>query len=197
MRCDKLRSMTGAHIKLLHHTGKDVNQGARGHSLLRAAVDTEIEMRWDKDTQSGVATVTKQRNMRTEGIFTFRLDEVDVGMEEEKLVSSCVVVPLEGSVGTAASKTPRLTKPAQTALRALQEAVDKHGVIPPPSDHIPPGVRTVTVDQWRDHAYRMGISTSAEDRAKQQAFKRASEHLIGSGHVGFWDGHAWPATAKQ
>lgn len=37
----------------------------------------------------------------------------------------------------------------------------------------------MTVGQWRDDAYRMGISTSDEDRAKRQAFKRASEYLIG------------------
>jgi RecA-family ATPase len=45
-RCDKLRAATGAHVMLLHHTGKDKNQGARGHSSLRAAVDTEIQMKW-------------------------------------------------------------------------------------------------------------------------------------------------------
>lgn len=197
MRCDKLRSMTGAHISLLHHSGKDVNQGARGHSLLRAAVDTEIEMRWDKGTQSGAATVTKQRNMRTEGMFTFKLDEVDVSMEEEKLVSSCVVMPVDSPVTDSANKPARMTKSTQTALRALQEAVSECGDVPPASNHIPAGVKVISVDQWRNYAYRMGISTSTEDRAKQQAFKRASEHLIGCGHVGFWDGHAWPATAKE
>jgi hypothetical protein len=38
---------------------------------------------------------------------------------------------------------------------------------------------------------RRGISTSDEERAKQQAFKRASEHLIGLGRVGVWDGSVW------
>jgi RecA-family ATPase len=47
-RCDKLRAATGAHLMLLHHTGKDITLGARGHSLLRAAVDTEIEMTWTR-----------------------------------------------------------------------------------------------------------------------------------------------------
>jgi hypothetical protein len=91
------------------------------------------------------------------------------------------------------ARLPRLTKAAQTALRALVEAVSECGVVPPPSNHIPARVRVVTVDQWRDYAYRMGISTSKEDRAKQQAFKRSSEHLIGGGHVGFWDDQVWPA----
>jgi AAA domain len=193
-RCDKLRAATGAHVTLLHHTGKDINQGARGHSLLRAAVDTEIEMTWDKEGQTGLANVTKQRDSRTEGAFAFKLAEIDVELRDDEIpVTSCVVVPIEedGSAVTTTSKAPRLTKAAQTALRALGEAVTERGDIPLASNHIPPGVRVVTVDQWRQYAYLMGISTSQEDRAKQQAFKRASEYLIGGGHVACWDDQVW------
>ena len=53
-------------------------------------------------------------------------------------------------------------------------------------------VTTCNAEQWRQYAYRMGIS-AGEDRAKQQAFKRASDHLISGGHVGIGDGHVWPA----
>jgi RecA-family ATPase len=40
--CDLIRSETGAHICVLHHLGKDESRGARGHSLLKAALDTEL-----------------------------------------------------------------------------------------------------------------------------------------------------------
>jgi len=191
IRCDKLRSMTGAHNMLLHHTGKNVNQGARGHSLLRAAVDTEIEMRWDKDTQSGSANVTKQRDTRTEGSFGFRLDEIDVETSDGgKITSSCVVTPTDGPVGAVATKATHMPKSAQTTLRALEKAISECGIIPLDSDHIPVGVSVVTLDQWRDYAYREGISTG-KDRAKQQAFKRASEQLIRSGYVGRSGDQVW------
>src|SRR5204863_5294247 len=39
---DRLRAATGATILIVHHTGKDTSRGARGHSSLRAATDTEI-----------------------------------------------------------------------------------------------------------------------------------------------------------
>jgi hypothetical protein len=52
-------------------------------------------------------------------------------------------------------------------------------------------VKVVNVSSWRKQAYRRGISTSEEDRAKQQAFKRASQHLIAAGRVGFWDEWVW------
>jgi len=41
---DRLRAETGAATILVHHSGKELARGARGHSLLRAAADTEIEM---------------------------------------------------------------------------------------------------------------------------------------------------------
>ena len=41
---DALRNATGAHIMIVHHSGKDTAKGARGHSSLRAATDTEVEL---------------------------------------------------------------------------------------------------------------------------------------------------------
>ena len=87
--------------------------------------------------------------------------------------------------------SPRtIPKAARTALKALREAIGESGQAAPASNHIPDNARVVTIDQWRDYAYRRGISTG-EDRAKQQAFKRASEHLVGSGNVTIWDDLVW------
>ena len=41
------RNATGAHLLIVHHTGKDETRGARGHTSLRAATDTEIEITGD------------------------------------------------------------------------------------------------------------------------------------------------------
>lgn len=51
----RLCAGTSAHVMIVHHTGKDAERGARGHSALRAAVDTEIEVVAD---QSGNRTAT-------------------------------------------------------------------------------------------------------------------------------------------
>ena len=50
---------TGAHDMLVHYTGKNQDQGARGHSSLRAALDTEIECKMNADTGIGRLKVTK------------------------------------------------------------------------------------------------------------------------------------------
>jgi hypothetical protein len=189
---DAVRETFNCAVIIVHHCGIDTSR-PRGHTSLTGAVDAQLavqrdasdhiflEVEWMKDGPEGDVVVS-------------RLDAVEVGTDDDgHPITSCVVVPVDGPVVTATSKAPRLTKSAQTALRALVEAIGEVGNIPPASNHIPPGVRVVTVDQWRDYSYRMGISTSGEDRAKQQAFKRASEQLIGGRHVGFWDGHVWPA----
>ena len=84
--------VTGAHLSFVHHTGKDDSKGARGHSLLKAAVDTEIEVR----RQDGVVkvTVTKQRDLETGTGFAFKLATIELGRKARgKRVTSCVVEP--------------------------------------------------------------------------------------------------------
>ena len=192
--CDRLRIETRAHILVIHHAGKDDSRGARGHSLLKAAADTEIEIVKTEATGVATATVAKQRDHIGGQVFGFRLQPVEIARDKEGApVTSCVVVATERPVE--APKRASIPKAAQTALRALAEASDEQGTPAPPSERIPRGIKTVTVDWWRAQAYRRGISTG-EERAKQQAFKRASEYLIGASRVGTWDDLVW-LTARR
>jgi len=77
-RFDRIRLETGAHFLLIHRSGKDAAKGARGHSSLRAAVDTEIEV---TDTPQGrCAAITKQRDLPTKGErIGFALQPVTLG----------------------------------------------------------------------------------------------------------------------
>lgn len=190
--CDRLRLSTGAHVLVVHHSGKDDARGARGHSLLKAAADTEIAV--EKNEVSGVitATVAKQRDHRVGDPFAFRLIPVQVGTDENgEPVTSCVVEPETGAVVRTEAKRQRDPKAAQIALRALCEVIAEQGTPASASLHIPSGARVVSVSVWRQQAYLRGISTSSEERARQQAFKRASEHLIGVNRVGIWDDQVW------
>jgi hypothetical protein len=83
---DRLRKRTGAHILIVHHSGKDTSKGARGHSLLRAATDTEIEIR------DGQIAVTKQRDLDGSWSSVFELDVVELGRDSDgDPVTSCVI----------------------------------------------------------------------------------------------------------
>lgn len=92
-RFDRIRAETGAHFLLIHHSGKDAAKGARGHSSLRAAVDTEIEV---QETATGrCAEVMKQRDLGTKGErIGFTLETVTMGMTKwGRPASTCVVKP--------------------------------------------------------------------------------------------------------
>ncbi len=79
---DKVRQRTGAHLMYIHHSGKDRAKGARGHSSLRAATDTEIEVVADGAGLRSM-TVTKQRDMETGDVFNFRLVDMQLGTDAE------------------------------------------------------------------------------------------------------------------
>jgi hypothetical protein len=70
---DRIRTAMKATLAFVHHSGKDKAKGARGHSSLRAATDTEIEV------EPGVMTVTKQRDMDIGPALRFRLMDVPLG----------------------------------------------------------------------------------------------------------------------
>jgi hypothetical protein len=83
---DAVRAQTSAHLMVIHHSGKDRAKGARGHSLLRAATDTEIEV------ADGVIKVTKQRDLDKSFEQAFDLDVVTLGIDQDgDPVTSCVL----------------------------------------------------------------------------------------------------------
>lgn len=68
---DTVRQKTGACVLVIHHSGKDARQGARGSSALRAAMDTELEV-----TSGGNAlrlAVTKQKDAPEAETLSLRL----------------------------------------------------------------------------------------------------------------------------
>jgi hypothetical protein len=88
----------------------------------------------------------------------------------------------------------RLTTPQQIALRALKQAIDEHGQEAPDSNRVPANVSVTTKNRWREYAYQLGISPSDKDRAKQQAFKRATEDLLEAKRIGTWGEFFWVIT---
>ena len=59
--CARIREAGDTLTMVVHHTGKDLARGARGHSSLRAATDVELEVSKGEDG-SGNVTVTKARD---------------------------------------------------------------------------------------------------------------------------------------
>lgn len=105
--CDKIRDGTGAHVCLVHHSGKDEARGARGHSSLRAATDTEIEITREPDADVSNVRVAKQRDLEAGDPFAFSLKGVALGTNRRgKDVTSCVVLAAEKEDRNKLSREP-------------------------------------------------------------------------------------------
>jgi hypothetical protein len=184
---DKIRQVTGAHIAWVHHSGKDQALGARGHSLLRAATDTEIEIsRTDADSPS-IARVTKQRELEIDGVFTFSLHRVELGLNQRgKPVTSCVVEPAEE--GPAKARVS-LTNGEAMALRILHDVMATQPV-QAPYQASQAGVTVATSKQaWRETFFARSTADSHE--AKKKAFNRAADGLAQKGQIGVHHDAVW------
>lgn len=95
---DAVRAATGAHVLCVHHCGKDETRGARGHSSLRAAIDTELEITRADGSDISVLRVVKQRDLAIDRPMPFTLKTVHLGIDRRgKPVTSCVVNHLDDS----------------------------------------------------------------------------------------------------
>src|SRR5262249_51825868 len=114
---DRVRAATDAHMLFLHHPGKDDTRGARGHSSLLGAVDTEVEFKRDED-DIVTARVTKQRDGEHNQIFAFKIRPVSLGWQDRrgKTVTSIVVEP-------AAARGPKLNEAEQEARDLLSTLI--------------------------------------------------------------------------
>ena len=189
MNSDRIRQATGAHVAWIHHSGKDQAQGARGHSLLRAATDTEIEIsRLDSNSPS-TARVTKQRELEIDGVWTFSLERVELGTNHRgKPVTSCIVTPAETMAQEARAS---LTNGESMALRILHDVMASQPV-QPPYQAAQSGVQcAASKHAWREAFFARSTADSHE--AKKKAFNRAAEGLSQKGKIGVHHDLVWAA----
>jgi len=187
MNSDRIRQATGAHVAWIHHSGKDQAQGARGHSLLRAATDTEIEISRPDANSPSTARVTKQRELEIDGVWTFNLERIELGTNHRgKPVTSCVVKPAETMAQEARAS---LTNGEAMALRILHDVMASQPV-QPPYQAAQAGVQTAATKQaWREAFFARSTADSHE--AKKKAFNRAAEGLSQKGKIGVHHDLVW------
>lgn len=195
---DLLRESSGAHVMYIHHSGKDTAKGARGHSSLRAATDTEIEI--TADGKSRQAEVRKQRDLEGGDIWRFELEPITLGENRRgKDVTSCVVKVIGDIEETKETfqetfSSNRLKSLKGHMRRAYDVLIDcMHG-----SDFgfgAPPGVKSIPEAWWRNRFYENAMA-GAEIKAKQKAFRRASDDLVNDHYVALRAGRVWPVSEK-
>lgn len=182
--CDIIRQETKAHVMVIHHSGKDSAKGARGHSSLKAAIDTEIEI----SQSSGIvqAVVTKQREGRTDDTLSFEFRTYEVGRDEDgEPVFSCALAPT-----TAKHNKNQLTGQAREAHQALLNFILESGF-----DHIPKsGIQSqkcVRLNDFKEHFTKAGIAGTDKPDSVAKAFLRAKNAMKAKCYIAEWDGYIW------
>lgn len=181
---DAIRRITGAHVMLIHHSGKDTSKGARGSSALRAAIDTEIEFKRTGNTIT--AEAVKQRDAQTGSLFAFRLQAVEIGIDQDgENITSAVVEETE-----VPSRKPKISGQALIAYQALTDAIadrgeKRHG------DKFPGNRKCVSLDRWKAECEDRSLSKSAASDTARIAFTRAKNKLHENEVIQIVDGFVW------
>jgi len=172
---DALRSATGAHLVAVHHSGKDRAKGARGHSLLRAATDTEIEV------VDGTIVVTKQRDLDGSFATGFDLDVVTLGVDGDgDPVTSCTIrlidIGMVGAAGAGATAGARgeITAKEGVVLQAVRDLTERGEAVS--------GVSlTDILSALADLHHRI-----SKDSARKHVEKLTKKGLLTKCRSGFW-----------
>ena len=161
MHVDKIRHATKTHLCIVHHSGKDRARGARGHSLLRAGTDTELEV------ANNQLKSTKQRDRENGPPLAFDLIVHSLGTNKYgEDVTSCVLEELE--VPADADFDDQYTDRQLAAIEVLEDLARKQN--------------PVDIAAWRKQMRSTSPFQKLEnDRSYLTAAKRMREFLVDRG----------------
>ncbi|MBX3537671.1 MAG: AAA family ATPase [Chelatococcus sp.] len=190
------RELRPIHLAIVGHTGKDESRGARGSNAFLGDVDLQVSI---SGSQVKTATITKANDQPEGPLVSFSGEVISFGNDEDGDEITAFILSAdnqEPEAKPATAKRPdRLPPATRIAFDALAQAIDEVGRHPPASNHVPPKVLVVTVDEWRTYAYKRSIS-NGEARARQQAFQRAADRLVSDGLVSVWGDYAWMVVKR-
>lgn len=189
---DRVRHEIGCAFELVHHAGKDSARGARGHSSLKAATDTELEVVCANGIH--IVRVTKQRDFAIGDEFAFTLRQVEIGTDQNgDAVTTCVPETAECVM----QDSHRLTEQKRLAIQTLKEALRSYGVVPPndvlkePTNRLKAGSVVCPVSQW----HQIFIARKSDGRTKpdsaKRAFRRHKEDLQTKGIIKSYGEWVW------
>lgn len=178
----EIQERTGAHVMLVHHSGKNSSLGARGHSSLLAALDTELEL-----TEAGgliQLVARKQRDLASGPPKRFQLRTVYIGDDEDgDEVFSCVI--------------NRAIDPAERGALTLnegrkQEAAGRAGA----ALRLLPFDRDFTVSDVADSFVAAEIVRASTQKSIREATRAKLKSMAGSGALTDLGGGLFRVTAR-
>jgi hypothetical protein len=198
----KIQAIYLCAMLLIHHSGKDITKGLRGHSSLLGAVDTELEIqRQDSVINSAdssvvgnaILTVTKQKDGADSIAVGIEVVNVEVGESALgfETITSLAVRPNQ----EIANSKPKGTKNnsgsggnQKIELDSLYKAIKAKG-----SYRVVDGTSRfgVSLDDWKDEFWSMKGCNEDDRAAFKKAWTRARERLVAVNKVVIGSNWAW------
>lgn len=190
----RLQTALNGLVLLVHHSGKEVMRGLRGHSSLSGALDAFIEVNRDASDNREWSLIRAKDSAETAPVG-FRLDVVELGTDEDgDPVTSCIVEPVDKPF-----KGCKVSKSEGRALVAMREVMTRLKRLPPRSCWEAPrppksGQIACPLPDLREHVRRTGgLSESDKPDSQDRALRRAMKGLQSNGIIEIFDDWAWLA----
>jgi hypothetical protein len=168
---DKYIRSHGCAVAIVHHTGLNNSDRARGSGALYNAIDSEFKV--CKDTSGSIEiTCTKQKEGISGWTKSLSLKPVIVGFDEEdnEDIYSCVLIDNEDSVMTT------LKVREQSVFDALKHAIIEDGIDMKIDDEI--DIVAVYEEAWKEEAYKR-----LDSKNLRRDFSIAKDFLIKNSYV--------------
>jgi KaiC/GvpD/RAD55 family RecA-like ATPase len=188
---DAIREATGATVVIVHHTGKNAALGARGHSSLRAAVDTELEV--ERTESARMLRVRKSRDGNDGFEMAFRLDTVEIGRDAaDQAITSCIISGADAEEHRKA-KAAKARPLAQWQLAAdyLKNTLVDYPETVAPNGRFPTGIPVTTITRFREQLGRASIIDGETDASKRQQWKRIKDRMLAKGLMRIEGEYCW------
>lgn len=180
---DYFRDTFKSATAFVHHSGKDIDKGARGHSSLFAASDCVLRV------SDGLASVEKVRDGVAGEQFPFVLERIVLGKDSDgDDVSTCLLNEVSEHSPADRSKVG-LGKNQRPILDALRQLVSDKGIASPGTSAIPKAVLVVSFEELCKR-----IEPKHPGKKPWQVKKAVGEAITGlenSGHVGVHGDSVW------
>jgi len=196
--CGRMQRKLDCALMAMHHSGKDIMKGARGHSSLLGAVDTQLELQKlqmdepkDGVAGRGVITLSKSKDGQDNLKFGFEMIHIDIGGSLNLGKSTSLGVREDQSMIDEQYKTtPK--PPSRTgaggvqkvSLDALHKAIAEHGEM-----RTIDGKRnkSILVEQWRQ-AFE---AAQTDKTGIKKRFERTVMSLQNAKRVEVFDPFVW------
>jgi hypothetical protein len=190
----KIQEFLNCALMVLHHSGKDLAKGLRGHSSLLGAVDTQLEILRFEEQQKGVISLTKQKDGEDGIRFGFEMVEIEISGSSLGFdpVVSLAVQASDEAANQASKKAGKghagNGKNQRLEMLCLETVVKSKGVI----KFVDKKQRmAVNLEEWRQELWEKMGCTDDDRNTFKTAWSRAKTRLQDAGLIGIRDKLVW------